>query len=44
MRFVFALATLATLTACGADGPPTAPATPGLTVSGEMAVGASATN
>lgn len=40
MRILFALATLATLAACGADGPPTAP---GLSVSGEAAVGVTVT-
>jgi len=41
MRFVFVLAALATLAACGADGPPSAP---GLTVSGDAAAGVSVTN
>lgn len=36
MRILFALLTLATLAACGADGEPTAP---GLTVSGEARMG-----
>ncbi len=36
MRSLFALITLATLAACGADGEPTAP---GMTVSGEASVG-----
>jgi hypothetical protein len=36
MRFLLALATLATLASCGANGEPTAP---GLRVSGEASVG-----
>jgi len=41
MRFVFALAALAMLTACGADGEPTAP---GLNLSGDGRVGVTVTN
>jgi len=44
MRFIFAFAALATLAACGADGPPTAPTTPGLNVSGDVGAGVSVTN
>lgn len=43
MRFALALTALATLAACGADGPPTAPTT-GLNVSGNVAAGVSVTN
>jgi len=44
MRYFFALAALATLAACGADGPPTAPTTSGLNMSGNVSVGVSVTN
>lgn len=41
MRFLFALAALTTLAACGADDQPTAP---GLKISGEASVGVVTTN
>ncbi|WP_269430445.1 hypothetical protein [Pseudorhodobacter ferrugineus] len=41
MRALYLLATLATLAACGADGPPSAP---GLSVSGDARVGVAVTN
>ncbi len=39
MRLVSSLLLLALLAACGADGAPTPPAKPGLTVSGQVKVG-----
>ncbi|MCV2867153.1 hypothetical protein OEW28_00750 [Defluviimonas sp. WL0002] len=42
MKIVFALAALAALASCGADGPPRAPAStfdPDLTVSGQVQIG-----
>jgi hypothetical protein len=41
MRIVLALVLSAFLASCGADGPPTPPAEPGLTVSGQVKVGVS---
>ncbi|WP_413871893.1 hypothetical protein [Albidovulum sp.] len=39
MRLVSSLLLLAFLTACGADGAPTPPAEPGISVSGQVKVG-----
>lgn len=39
MRLVSSLLLLALLAACGADGAPTPPAKPGLSVSGQVKVG-----
>lgn len=41
MRIVAALFLVAFLAACGADGAPTAPAAPGLTISGQVKTGIS---
>lgn len=39
LRHALAFAALLTLAACGADGPPEAPAKTGITISGEAAIG-----